>query len=135
LSLGNGDIEQCLHQFRVANLGFHANARRRNLGIEYRRDHPLAREIDGLEILARGMDELAHIGCGQDRHQRVEAVDPQCIDAPDLSCGAQLQQAQFWKKRALAQKFGVQADLGLRLQCARERLKLLASIDPNRVSH
>src|SRR5580698_3478804 len=135
LSLRNRDIEQGLHQFRVADLGFHADARRRNLGVEYRRDHLLGRQVDGLEILARRMDELAHTGCGQNRHQRIEAVDSQCIDAPDLSGGAQLQQAQLGKKRALAQKFGVQADLWLRLQGARERFKLLASIDPNRVSH
>src|ERR1700723_1038144 len=81
------------------------------------------------------MDELAHIGCGQNRHQRLETVEPQRIDAPDLSRGAQLQQAQLRKKRALAQKFGVKAHLRLRLQGARERFKLLASIDPNRVRH
>ncbi len=59
----------------------------------------------------------------------------QRIDTPDLSRGAQLQQAQFREKRALAQKFGVEANLRLRLQGACQRFKLLASIDPNRVRH
>ena len=81
------------------------------------------------------MDQLAHIGRGQDRHQCIEAAYLKRIDAPDLSRGAQLQQAQFGEKRALAQKFGVEANLGLRLQSARKGFKFLASIDPIRVRH
>ena len=41
--LGMRHIQQCFHQFRVADLGFHADACRCDLRIEDRRHHLLGR--------------------------------------------------------------------------------------------
>ena len=110
LALRDGDVEQRLHQLRVADLGFEADAGRGDLRIEHRRHHLFAGQINSLEILARGMDEFTRAGRGQSGHQRVETADAQRIDAPDLTGCAQLQQAQFREKRALPQEFCVHAD-------------------------
>ncbi len=62
------------------------------------------------------MNQLARrCGAVKRGHQWIEAAHPQRVDQPDLSRRAQLQQAQFGKESAFAQKFGVDADRLLRL--------------------
>src|SRR3981081_1205279 len=62
------------------------------------------------------MNHFARGRRGQGGHQRIEAADPQRVDAPDLTAGRQLQQAEFGKEGAFAKEFRIESDPRLRLQ-------------------
>jgi len=135
LAFRHGHIQQCLDEFRVADLGLEADAPGGDLRVEYRRHDALGRQIHRLQVLARSVNHLARSRGGQSRHQWIEAAQRQRVDAPDLPPGRQLQQTQLGKESAFAEEFRVHAEPRLRLQRARQCGQFIVSIDPNRVGH
>ena len=82
-----------LDEFRVADLRFEADAAGGDLGVEHRRHHALAAKYTASRSWRAAWITLARARRGQGGRQRLEAADPQRVDAPDLTVGRELQQA------------------------------------------
>jgi hypothetical protein len=118
LTLGDGDVQQRLDQFRVSNLRLEPDAARRDLRIEHRRNHPLGGQIESLEVLPCRVDDLTRLRCGQGIDQRLETAAAQGVDAPDAAAGTELQQTEPGEEGPLTQEFGIDTDEGLRFERA-----------------
>jgi hypothetical protein len=85
---------------------------RRHLGVEQRARHFVHAQVEDFEILARGVEDLEHLGIG---HQFVERgqVDAfgQGVDRRRFVRASDLGQAELGPVGALAHEFGIDRDV------------------------